>query len=58
LRAQASFSSLQSAPGIKEFNRLVSQALQNGFEVYGVFGEGKLYLFYYRRSCSLFLLVE
>lgn len=36
--------------GIKEFNRAVSQAIQSDLEVYGVFGEGKLYVFYYTKQ--------
>lgn len=36
--------------GVEEFNRVVSQALENGLEVYKVFGEGKLYVFRYRNG--------
>ncbi|TET18893.1 hypothetical protein E3J74_08930 [Candidatus Bathyarchaeota archaeon] len=35
--------------GTEEYNRIVTQALQNGIQVYGVFGEGKLYVFYYEK---------
>jgi len=40
--------------GTEEYNRIVTQALQNDdIQVYGVFGEGKLYVFYYKKEASL-----
>jgi len=42
--------SLTSDAHAEEYNRVVTQALQNdGIQVYGVFGEGKLYVFYYEK---------
>lgn len=35
--------------GTEEYNRIVTQALQNDIQVYGVFGEGKLHVFYYEK---------
>ena len=38
--------------GTEEYNRLVTQALQNDLQVYSVFGEGKLHVFYYEKETS------
>lgn len=40
--------------GTEEYNRVVTQALQNDdIQVYGVFGEGKLYVFYYEKEANV-----
>ncbi len=41
-----------SAPrlGTEEYNHVVTQALQNNLPVYGVFGEGKLHVFYHEKE--------
>ena len=36
--------------GSEVFNRVVSDALKNGLEVYAAFGEGKLYVFRYEKN--------
>jgi len=36
--------------GTEVFNRVVSDALKNGLEVYATFGEGKLYVFRYEKN--------
>ena len=35
--------------GVEQFNSVVSKALKNGLQVYATFGNGKLYVFYYKK---------
>ena len=39
--------------GSEEFNRVISQAQVNGLEMFGVFGEGKLYIFYHQKEANV-----
>jgi len=39
--------------GTEEYNRVITQALQNDIQVYGVFGEGKLHVFYYEKEANI-----
>jgi len=35
--------------GVEQFDSVVSKALQNGLPIYATFGNGKLYIFYYKK---------
>jgi hypothetical protein len=39
----------QARLGTDEFNRIVTKAAENNLEVYRIFGDGKLYIFYHSR---------